>query len=665
MIRPRMWVLLSSFVLTLGVATSSYAGTYADAVLADNPIGYWRLEEDPASVSTAADSSANAGAQNGTVVGGGTGVTSVAGPIDTESSNNAMRFDGSSGHIDVQDPNAVLGTNFPAWSIEFWMRPEAGGGPHQNPVVKGQYSGAGGTFFNQTSGLDALGFGINNGTPTTVDAPLATNDEWQHVVGTLERDMPQIGETVATIYVNGGDANGGSTHQGTIQDVQSDNSTEPFTIGGLYFSPPGTPYVNHFLGALDEVAIYDYALTEAQATVHFNAAGIQAPTIFEWNGDFSGDYNSANQWNPSGGPPNTSNLTAVFGGNIQSTQTVFTNDSVTVNRIEFDNPNSYFIAGGGQINLGATTANPPINPSIHVAQGSHTFQAAVAMHSATSVTVTGSASQLVFDGSLNLGGNDLTKSGDGTMVVNNQLLTAGGILSGNVSVAEGVLGGSGRIAGSLDNAATVAPGNSPGVLTVDGNYTQSAGGTLAIEVAGTATGTGHDQLNVTATATLDGTLHIQTDAGFTPNVGASPGTNGDQFVIITASSVVGTFGTIDGRHVGSGLFYEVDYNTTNVTLGAFQALEGDANGDKRIDITDFNVLSSNFDPTGQNANDWTNADFNADGNVDITDFNALSSNFAPGGYGDGPGQVPEPTSSILLGLGMLLGIGLWSRVRNY
>ncbi|MCH2128393.1 MAG: dockerin type I domain-containing protein [Pirellulaceae bacterium] len=102
-----------------------------------------------------------------------------------------------------------------------------------------------------------------------------------------------------------------------------------------------------------------------------------------------------------------------------------------------------------------------------------------------------------------------------------------------------------------------------------------------------------------------------------------------------------------------------------MTLGAFQALEGDANGDKRIDITDFNVLSSNFDPTGQNANDWTNADFNADGNVDITDFNALSSNFAPGGYGDGPGQVPEPTSSILLGLGMLLGIGLWSRVRNY
>ena len=203
MIRPRMWVLLSSFVLTLGVATSSYAGTYADAVLADNPIGYWRLEEDPASVSTAADSSANAGAQNGTVVGGGTGVTSVAGPIDTESSNNAMRFDGSSGYIDVQDPNAVLGSNFPAWSIEFWMRPEAGGGAHQNPVVKGQYSGAGGTFFNQTSGRNALGFGINNGTPTTVDAPLATNDEWQHVVGTIERDTPNPGQTRATVIVNG------------------------------------------------------------------------------------------------------------------------------------------------------------------------------------------------------------------------------------------------------------------------------------------------------------------------------------------------------------------------------------------------------------------------------------------------------------------------------
>ena len=259
------------------IASVAQAGLYEAAVLADNPVGYWRLEENPGFLSTATDSSANAGAQDGAIVGGGTGVTSVPGPIVNEPSNNAMRFDGSSGYIDVQDPNAVLGSNFPAWSIEFWMRPEAGGGAHQNPVVKGQYSGAGGTFFNQTSGLDALGFGINNGTPTTVDAPLATNDEWQHVVGTLERDMPQIGETVATIYVNGGDANGGSTHQGTIQDVQSDNSTEPFTIGGLYFQPPGTPYVNRFLGALDEVAIYDYALNEEQAAAHYNASGVPEP----------------------------------------------------------------------------------------------------------------------------------------------------------------------------------------------------------------------------------------------------------------------------------------------------------------------------------------------------------------------------------------------------
>ena len=74
------------------------------------------------------------------------------------------------------------------------------------------------------------------------------------------------------------------------------------------------------------------------------------------------------------------------------------------------------------------------------------------------------------------------------------------------------------------------------------------------------------------------------------------------------------------------------------------------------------MLSSNFDPTAANANDWTNADFNADGNVDITDFNFLSSNFAPSGYGDGPGQIPEPNTMLLLGLGLLAVAG-WRHTR--
>ena len=85
------------------------------------------------------------------------------------------------------------------------------------------------------------------------------------------------------------------------------------------------------------------------------------------------------------------------------------------------------------------------------------------------------------------------------------------------------------------------------------------------------------------------------------------------------------------------------------------ALEGDADGD--IDITDFNILASNFDDTGANSvtNNWTTADFDFDGDVDITDFNFLASNFSDTGYGEvSTDQVPEPTAVFLIGLACLM-----------
>ena len=42
--------------------------------------------------------------------------------------------------------------------------------------------------------------------------------------------------------------------------------------------------------------------------------------------------------------------------------------------------------------------------------------------------------------------------------------------------------------GNVVNSGTVAPGASVGQLTVNGNYTQNASGTLRIEVAGARTG---------------------------------------------------------------------------------------------------------------------------------------------------------------------------------
>ena len=102
------------------------------------------------------------------------------------------------------------------------------------------------------------------------------------------------------------------------------------------------------------------------------------------------------------------------------------------------------------------------------------------------------------------------------------------------------------------------------------------------------------------------------------------------------------------------MFRNVNYDGNDVSLTNLFALEGDADGDIDIDITDFNILASNFDDTGASAetNNWTTADFDADGDIDITDFNFLASNFAPDGYG-ASNAIPEPSSFILCVFGIL------------
>lgn len=104
----------------------------------------------------------------------------------------------------------------------------------------------------------------------------------------------------------------------------------------------------------------------------------------------------------------------------------------------------------------------------------------------------------VQDGALfvngSLSGSDLSVDG-GLAVVN------GTVSNGTTRVeADGLLGGSGTL-GDTWVAGTVAPGNSIGTLTVDGDYVQAAGSTFAAELLPPDEA---DLLHVTGTATIEG-----------------------------------------------------------------------------------------------------------------------------------------------------------------
>ncbi len=71
--------------------------------------------------------------------------------------------------------------------------------------------------------------------------------------------------------------------------------------------------------------------------------------------------------------------------------------------------------------------------------------------------------------------------------------------------------------------------------------------------------------------------------------------------------------------------------------------EGDTNGDGKVDIVDLNNVRNNFGGTGL-------GDTNDDGQVTIADLNNVRNNF---GAGPGANAVPEPSSMVLVGLGLV------------
>ena len=78
----------------------------------------------------------------------------------------------------------------------------------------------------------------------------------------------------------------------------------------------------------------------------------------------------------------------------------------------------------------------------------------------------------------------------------------GSITSSVTVTSPGILGGTGTITGNVSGTGTVAPGTSPGVLTINGNFTP--GGTVELEAASpyTTAGTHFDRIVVNGAVNL-------------------------------------------------------------------------------------------------------------------------------------------------------------------
>jgi len=159
---------------------------------------------------------------------------------------------------------------------------------------------------------------------------------------------------------------------------------------------------------------------------------------------------------------------------------------------------------------------------------------------------------------------------DGLMTVAENGVKADAVFTG------GTLGGSGTINGDVTSSIRVGPGNSPGELTIEGDYTQQDRGRLVVELAGTSFGgdaTAYDRLTVIGETSLAGALDVALLDGFTPS-------EDDSFTILTSTgSLLGSFANTNavddlGRvRVGDGFFsvlYQRSDGLSSVVLSDFR-----------------------------------------------------------------------------------------------
>jgi autotransporter-associated beta strand protein len=221
--------------------------------------------------------------------------------------------------------------------------------------------------------------------------------------------------------------------------------------------------------------------------------------------------------------------------------------------------------------------------TINASQAIGSLAGAGSVNLATGTLTVGGPASTTFSGSLS-GTGGLTKSGNGTLTLSGASDYSGttSVTAGTLVVGDGTSGsaassafsvsGTGTLKGSgtigaltVSTGGTVAPGNSPGVLTT-GDFDLD-GGTYLAELTGTIAGDEYDQIHVNGTLALDGLLDLS--LGFTPS-------EDDIFFLILNDGIDSVSGTFTGLaqdatfSTGGSSFlisYQADSGTSSLTGG--------------------------------------------------------------------------------------------------
>lgn len=246
----------------LSVATLAFLGLqaaradYPSTILADKPLGYYRLEE-TGGATTAVDSSAS-GAYPGVYV--GNGVYPIQGQLGIDT--NSIQLSGSG----TVAPDYVAVGYYPEFnqpgpfSFEIWARPTSvpTSGNYRCPIGNSPaYDDTilSGWYVYQTPDSPSELAMVSPSAGVFITTTAYTIDNWYYIAGTYDG-------TNMNFYLNGVLV-GSQSAAGYVPNSANSSFTGPFSIGQR-----GDGYGN-FDGQLDEAAYYTNTLSAAQILNHY------------------------------------------------------------------------------------------------------------------------------------------------------------------------------------------------------------------------------------------------------------------------------------------------------------------------------------------------------------------------------------------------------------
>jgi hypothetical protein len=162
-----------------------------------------------------------------------------------------------------------------------------------------------------------------------------------------------------------------------------------------------------------------------------------------------------------------------------------------------------------------------------------------------------------------LGGRVFTTAGPLANAGALEVGTSSGLVmaTGTTLTNTGTIFGNGTIQGRVANAGLVSPGNSPGTLTIAGEFAQNVAGTISFEIGGLTAGS-FDVLTILGDASLAGSVDLFFTDGFAPHAG-------DTFDLMTVSGTrSGDFTALHIVNLQPGFQYTAGFQDQTYRLTA-------------------------------------------------------------------------------------------------